>query len=89
MAFTNIQAGPAGVGLQTVADWTFTQSAAADTIVLQGGRLWGAIISSQDTTGAIQMWTPRVSVSVSGATMTVTIYAQEGVTNGRAVFFHG
>ena len=89
MAFTNVRRASVGPFWITVADWTFTQNAAADSIALEGGRLWGVQLHSEDTTGAMQMWSPRVSSSVSGAVNTVTVYAQEGVTTGRAVFIHG
>ena len=88
MAFTNVRTGPGAIGWVTYADWTFTQGAAADSIVLSGGRLHEYHLHSEDTTGAILPWNPRVSVSVSGATQTVTVYAQEGVTTGRAAFHH-
>lgn len=90
MAFTNVRKVNIGGGLKlTVADWTFTQAAASETILLEGGRVWMACIMSEDTAGAKLMSPVRISESVSGSINTVTVYGQEGVTTGRASFLHG
>ena len=88
MAFTNQRRSSVGNGWITKADWTFTQAAASDTITVEGPTD-AVLLSSLDTTGAKMMHHPRYSESLSGLVNTVTIYAQEGVTTGRVVIFHG
>ena len=72
----------------TVADVTETQAGSSDSIGVSGGRVYAVLLSSQDTTGAMQMSMPRYSVSLSGNVSTVTIYTQEGITTGTLVVLH-
>lgn len=89
MAFSNVQKEYLGHLKVTYGDFTQTEAAAPQTIVVEGGRVWCVLVSSQDTSGAMQMSMPRYSYSVSGALSTVTIYGQEGVTTGTFLIVYG
>lgn len=89
MAFSNVQKEYLGHLKVTYGDFTATQADTAQTIGVEGGRVWTVLVSSQDTTGALQMSMPRYSYSVSGAISTVTIYELEGVTTGTFMIVHG
>lgn len=89
MPFTNVQtaSGPGNLRF-TYGDWTFTQTAASETIDVGGGRVYGAFFVSQDSTGALMIVPVRYSVSTSGAITTITVYGQEGVTTGQFLIVH-
>lgn len=88
MAQTNVRRVNIGGNIKlTTADVTETESAAADTIGVEGVPL-AVFLSSQDSTGAMQMAFPRHSYTTSGGVSTITIYTQEGVTTGKLVILH-
>ena len=91
MAVTVRHSVPLGGGLKlTVADYTATQADGTQTLGVSGGKVWGAWATSQDSTGAQALPMPvRYSVSVTGSVATITLYDQEGVTNGQLVVLHG
>ena len=88
MPMTNVQTANIGGGLQmTYGDWTFTANAAADSIVVKGGRVYLAQFTSQDDPGPYDV-VVRSSVSTSGSVTTVTVFAHEEVTTGRFMIIH-
>jgi hypothetical protein len=72
----------------TAGDWTASEGDAAGTIGVEGGRVYMANFTSQDSSGNIQIAPCRVSVSTSGNVTTVTVYHQETVTTGRFLIIH-
>lgn len=89
MAVSNVQTASLGGPLQvTYGDWTSTEADTTTTLGVKGGRIYLALFSSQDSSGAMMMHDPRVSVSTTGAVTTMTIYAMEGVTTGRFLVVH-
>lgn len=84
MAFTtsNVQSGMVFGGVKIyLGDWSGTVGDAAGTITLSGGRVYLAVFGNQDSTGPQE--DPDASVSVSGSTITMTVYNHQTVTNGR------
>ena len=90
MAFakTNVQTSVFGDLKVTYGDWTGAIGDAAGTIGVEGGRVYLALFTSQDSSGEIQIAPCRVSVSTSGSVTTVTVYNQETVTTGRFLIIH-
>lgn len=89
MPFTNVQTANVAGGLQlTYGDWTFTESAVSESLALKGGRVYLAVFTSEDSTGALDFGKVRYTASTSGAVTTLTIFGKEGVTTGRFVVLH-
>jgi hypothetical protein len=90
MAFAtaNVQRSVFGDLNVTYGDWTGAEGDAAGTIGVEGGRVYQALFTSQDSSGAIQIAPCRVSVSTTGQVTTVTVYNQETVTTGRFLIIH-
>ena len=89
MAQTLVRSVNVGGNLKlTVANVTETEAGGTDSIGVSGGQVLAVLLSSQDTTGAMQMSLPRFSVSPSCNVSTVTIYTQEGITTGTLVILH-
>ena len=89
MAFAtaNVQRSVFGDLKVTYGDWTGAVGDAAGTIGVEGGRVYLAHFTSQDSSGEIQP-AVRVSVSTTDAVTTVTVYNQETVTTGRFLIVH-
>lgn len=81
-ATTNVQvaniAGPVKV---YCGDWSGTVGDAPGTITLNGGRVYHSSFRSDDT-GSPQE-EPDTSVSVSGSTLTMSVYNHQTVVSGR------
>lgn len=67
-------------------DWSGTAGDAAGTITLNGGRVYLAHFRSEDTTGPQEE--PDTSVSVSGSTLTMSVYNHQTVVNGRFLIIY-
>lgn len=72
----------------TYGDWSGSVADTAGSIGVEGGRVYLANFSSQDSSGAQIMWPVKVSGSTSGATTTVTVYNTAAVTAGRFIIIH-
>lgn len=89
MAFstTNVQianiAGPVKV---YCGDWSGTVGDAPGTITLNGGRVYLAEFRSEDI-GSPQE-EPDSAVSVSGSTLTLSVYNHQTVVNGRFIIIY-
>lgn len=62
-------------------DWTGNANDASGTITLNGGRVYLSQFNNQDADNPAEM--PRVDVSLSGSTLTLTVHNHMDVTNGR------
>ena len=67
--------------------YTHTDGEANETIGVGAGRVFAAILSSQDSGGAYTANPCRFTESISGNINTVTIHNSAPVTAGRLVFF--
>jgi hypothetical protein len=68
-------------------DWTGTVGDAAGTVEVEGGKVYLAQFSIQDTDSPTQGMVP-FSISTTGAITTVTVYNHETVTTGRFLIVH-
>ena len=89
MAFakTNVQTSSFGDLKVTYGDWTGTVGDAAGTIGVEGGRVYLAQFTVQDTDSPGEGGVP-VSVSTSGSVTTITVYYPDTVTTGRFLIIH-
>lgn len=68
-------------------DWTGSVGDATGTVTLQGGRVYGASFSIQD--GSSQEDTPvPYSTSISGDTITISVFNKSNVTSGRFIIWY-
>lgn len=90
MAFAtaNVQRTAFGNLWATYGTWSAAVGDAAGTIAVEGGRVWSANFSSQDSSGVELMRPLQVSVSTSGNVSTVTCYTLGDVTSGRFIIIH-
>lgn len=90
MAFatTNVQSSKFGNLKVTYGDWSGAVADTAGSIGVEGGRVYSANFSSQDSSGAQIMWPVKISTSTSGAVTTITVYATADVTQGRFLIIH-
>jgi hypothetical protein len=90
MAFatTNVQKSVFGNLNVTLGDWSSAAGDTAGSVAVSGGRVYAALFSSQDSSGAQVMWPVKVSSSVSGAVTTLTVYNLGDVTAGRFLIIH-
>ncbi len=90
MAFTtsNVHKTVFGDLKVTYGDWSGSVADTAGSIGVEGGRVYSANFSSQDSSGAQIMWPVKVSTSTSGAVTTVTVYSTAAVTQGRFIIIH-
>ena len=72
----------------TYGTWSASVGDAAGTINVEGGRVWLANFTSQDSSGNQTMRPLQVSTSTSGNVTTVTAYNLGGVTSGRFIIIH-
>ena len=73
----------------TYGEWTATEGDAGATMTLEGGKVWAALFTSQDSSGTMQMAPCRVSVSGTAGIITLTVYAiGETVTAGKFLVIH-
>lgn len=72
----------------TYGDWSGSAADAAGSIGVEGGRVYLANFSSQDSSGAQIMWPVKVSPSTTGAVTTITVYNTAAVTTGRFLIIH-
>lgn len=88
MAFatTNVRKSVFGDLKVTAGDWTGTVGDAPGTIGVEGGRVYHANFTIQDTDSPTA-YVP-VSISTSGAVTTVSAYYHETVTTGRFLIIH-
>ena len=70
----------------TAGDWTANQGDTPGTIGVEGGRVYVAEFSIQDTDSPSEK--PLHSVSTSGNVTTVTVYHHDNVTTGRFLIIH-
>lgn len=89
MAFAtaNVRKSAFGDLKVTAGDWTVSAGDAAGTIGVEGGRVYLAEFSVQDTdtpTGG----KVNISPSTTGNVTTVTVYHNETVTTGRFLIIH-
>jgi len=87
MATANVKRSVFGDMRVTAGDWTHTVGAAAQSIGVEGGRVYSAHFSIQDTDTPTTSSVP-VSVSTTGNVTTVTFYPTETVTTGRFIIIH-
>jgi hypothetical protein len=87
MATANVKRSVFGDLRVTAGDWTHTAGAAAQTIGVEGGRVYLAEFSIQDTDSPTEGKVP-VSVSTTGNVTTVSFYPSETVTTGRFLIIH-
>lgn len=71
----------------TLGDWTGSAGDAVGTIGVEGGRVYMAHFTIQDTDSPTGGYIPT-SVSTSGAVTTVSAYYHEDVTTGRFLIIH-
>ncbi len=62
-------------------DWSGTVGDAPGTITLGGGRVYFHSFRNEDTTGPAEE--PDATVTVSGSTITMTVYNHQTIANGR------
>ena len=72
----------------TYGDWSGSVADTAGSIGVEGGRVYSANFSSQDSSGAQIMWPVKLSTSTSGAVTTITVYNTAAVTAGRFLIIH-
>ena len=70
----------------TYGDWTGSEGDAAGSIGVEGGRVYKADFTVQDTDSPVEQ--PGISVSTSGRVTTVTVYNHQAVTTGRFLIIH-
>ena len=87
MATANVKRSVFGDRNITAGDWTHTAGGAAQTIGVEGGRVYLAQFSIQDTDSPTEGYVP-ISVSTTGNITTVTFYPSETVTTGRFLIIH-
>lgn len=89
MAFlaTNVQRTVFGNMNVTRGDWSGTVGDTSGTVTVEGGRIYLANFTSQDTASPTEDNYPT-STSVSGALSTITVYYHNGVTTGRFLIIH-
>lgn len=91
MAFatTNVQKTYFGNLKVTYGDWSGAVADAAGSVVVEGGRVYIAWLSGQDSTGAyVAAFITPFSVTTSGNVSTVTFYNLDTVTQGRFMIIH-
>ena len=71
----------------TYGDWSSSVGDASGTVTVQGGRVYQALFTNQDTESPTYTPIP-CSVSVSSGLATVTVYPQDTVTAGRFLIIH-
>lgn len=89
MAFTtsNVQSGMLFGPMKVyMGSYSGTAGDAPGTITLGGGEVYAALVQNHDTTSPSEE--PERSVSVSGSTITLTIYNHQTVTRGRFIIFY-
>lgn len=90
MALSNIKKADLGGGLQLICgDYTHTEGAAAESLVVAAGRCYFAHLGNQDSGSDYEATPSRVSVSLSGRLLTITFNTQSNVTVGRFVVLVG
>lgn len=89
MAFatTNVRKSVFGNLKVTAGDWSGSDGDAAGTVDVEGGRVYAALFTIQDTDSPTAGLVP-VSVSVSGSIARTTVYYHEAVTTGRFLIIH-
>ena len=86
---TNVQKSYFGNLKVTYGEYTATEGDAGATITLEGGKVWLAEFTSQDSSGTFQVAPCRVSVSGTAGVITMTVYAiGETVTAGKFLVIH-
>ena len=90
MAFAaaNVQRTSLGSMWRTYGTWSASVGDAAGSIAVEGGKVWVAHFSSQDSSGAQLMWPVKISTSTSNNVTTVTVYNLGAVTAGRFIIDH-
>ena len=90
MAFAtaNVKRSVFGNMKVTCGDWTGAVGDAAGTIGVEGGRVYLAQFSIQDTDSPTAGVSVPVSTSGTSGVVTVTVYNHEDVTSGRFVIIH-
>ena len=89
MAFatTNVRKSAFGDLKVTAGDWSGAAGDVNGTIAVEGGRVYLAEFTSQDSSNGPGQEIP-VSVSTSGAVTTVSIANRQTVTTGRFIIIH-
>lgn len=90
MAFatSNVQKSYFGNLKVTYGDWSGAAGDANGSIGVAGGRVYLALFTSEDSSGAQIMWPIKISSSTSGEVTTVTVYNNSPVTTGRFLIIH-
>ncbi len=88
LSTTNVQKSYFGNLKVTYGAFTSTEGDAATTVTVEGGQVYLALFTSQDSSGALVMHPCRVSVSGTSGVVTITVYTQETVTTGRFIIIH-
>lgn len=71
----------------TYGDWSGSAGDAAGTVTVEGGRIFAALFSQQDSTNPADQ--PAVhTASTSGAVTTLKVSYEKAVTNGRFLIIH-
>ena len=86
VATANVRRSVFGNLKVTAGDWTSSSGDAAGTIGVEGGRVYLAEFSIQDTDSPSEK--PLHSVSTSGNVTTVSWYPHDNVTTGRFLIIH-
>lgn len=90
MAFAtaNVKKDYLGALKVTHGTWSGAAGDAAGTIAVEGGTIYMASFSSQDSSGAQIMWPCKISTSGTSGVVTITVYNTAAVTAGRFIIFH-
>jgi hypothetical protein len=90
MAFatTNVKRDYAGVLKITHGQWSGVAGDSDGSIGVEGGIVYAALFTSQDSSGGQIMWPVRVTTSTTGSVTTVTVKNTADVTNGRFIIWH-
>lgn len=89
MAFatSNVSVDKFGAKRVTVGDWSGSAGDATGTIVVEGGRVYHAYFSIQDTDTPTMTPVP-ISVSGTSGQITISVYNHDDVTTGRFFIVH-
>lgn len=72
----------------TYGTWSAAVGDAAGSVKVQGGKVWLASFTSQDSSGNQLMWPVKVSPSGTSGVVTLTVYNQGAVTDGKFIIIH-
>jgi len=83
MALSNVKEVSLGGGMRMIyGDYVHTVGAAADTVAVASGKVYGCQVNPQSTSEIVDARGDLYSVSTTGAITTVTIHCVGGIAAG-------